>query len=70
MELSQEIKEKFMDLACQLSPECLTCDGELSKTESNRRFRNLSSEWRNLERKIGRVVDEGEVWNWEVEKNK
>ena len=68
MELTKEIKEKFVDLACQLSPENLTCDGELPKAESNRRFRNLNAEWRGLERQIGRVVDEGEVWDWASEK--
>ena len=28
---------------CKLSPENLSCDGELSRTEVNRRFRALAS---------------------------
>ena len=70
MELTQEIKEKFLDLACQLSPESLTCDGELSKTESNRRYRECMRQWRLLEKQIGRTVDEGEAWEWEYAKGK
>lgn len=27
---------------CKLSPENLTCDGELSRTEVNRRYKNLT----------------------------
>jgi hypothetical protein len=27
---------------CKLSPENLSCDGELSRTETNRRYRNLT----------------------------
>ena len=68
MVLTQAVKEKFMTLACKLSPENLCCDGELPKAEVRRRFRNLSGEWRALERKLGRVVEEDEVWQWEMEK--
>lgn len=36
-------RQKIADLIdCQLSPENLTCDGELSRAEVNRRYRNLT----------------------------
>lgn len=30
------------DIDCRLSPENLSCDGELSRAETNRRYRNLT----------------------------
>jgi transcription initiation factor IIE alpha subunit len=54
-----EVREKFIDLACRLSPENLSCDGELSGTETKRRYRHLMSEWRKLEKQIGRKISEG-----------
>jgi len=36
-------RQKIADsIDMQLSPENLSCDGELSRAESNRRYRNLS----------------------------
>jgi hypothetical protein len=60
-----EVKEKFLDLACRLSPENLSCDGELSKSEIRRKYKKLMSEWRKLEKRIGRKVSEHTVWDRE-----
>lgn len=70
MELTPEIKNQFIDLSCQLSPETLTCDGELSKAECHRRYNELMRQWRLLERKVGRPVDEDEVFQWSIAENK
>ena len=55
----------FVDLATQLSPEWLTCDGELSRREVNRRYAKLQKQWHALERQAGRAVTEDEVWAWD-----
>ena len=60
--MDKAIANQFLSLACQLSPECLTCDGELPRTLVQRRYRKLKSEWAALEAKVGRSVSEDEVW--------
>jgi len=60
--MTNEQRKKFLDLSCQLSPENLYCDGEISKAEANRKYARLMKEWRTLEREVGRSVDEWEVW--------
>jgi len=59
-----EIREKFVGLACQLSPENLTCDGEAPRSWVRKRFNNLTRQWKALERQVGREVSEDEVWRW------
>ena len=54
--------EKFLNLASRLSPENLSCDGEISRAQVNAKFRKLTNEWKSLETEIGRKVDEGEIW--------
>jgi hypothetical protein len=63
--LSAELLKQFVDLATALSPEWLTCDGELSRREVNRRYAKLQRQWRALERKAGRAVMGDEVWAWD-----
>ena len=64
--LTTEIKKKFIELDNQLSPENISCDGELSRTEVNRRYSQLMRKWRALERLIGRKVepDSDETFSW------
>lgn len=57
-----EIMGRFKQLACMLSPENLSCDGELSRTETDRRYRAFTKEWHGLEQILGRTVTEDEVW--------
>jgi hypothetical protein len=54
----------FVSLACGLSPENLHCDGEASTDHVNRTFNHLTREWRKLEAKMGRTVEEEEAWDW------
>lgn len=37
----KECLEHLLEIECKLSPENLTCDGELSRSEINRRYRIL-----------------------------
>ena len=62
--------EKFLDLACGLSPENLHCDGEISMAQARKRYRALMKEWQGLEKVAGRKVTEAEVWDWQVAKIK
>ena len=62
--MTEDIKKKFSSLACQLSPENLTCDGELSNAQVRIRYQKLTSEWAKLEREVGRAVSEEETWNF------
>ncbi len=60
--LSAEFQQKFLDLCSRLSPENLACDGEISKRETQRRYRQCMAEWHELERQVGRSVTEDEIW--------
>lgn len=65
--ISKEDKSKFLDLACQLSPENLNCDGEISRDAAESRATAIWNEWGTLEAKVGHCVTEDEVWKWERE---
>tara|TARA_R110000744_G_scaffold1721_1_gene6153 strand:+ start:564 stop:710 length:147 start_codon:yes stop_codon:yes gene_type:complete len=47
-----------------LSPENLSADGELPQLAVRKRKRFLLSEWKKLEREVGRVVTEDDVWEF------
>ena len=61
-ELSEGLLERFDRVANELSPEWLTCDGELSRAEVRRKLKRLKAEWRALEAEAGRAVTEDEVF--------
>jgi hypothetical protein len=62
MVLTAEQQEIFMGLACRLSPENLSGDGEYSRAEVTRRLAAIRLEWARAERAVGRKVTEDEVW--------
>ncbi len=62
--LTEKIKAGFADLACQLSPENLTCDGESLASEVRRRKASILRQWGELERRAGQKVSESEIWGW------
>lgn len=62
--LTIEHKLKFNSLAGQLSPENLSCDGELSRAQVKKRYNSLMTQWRALEKEVGRSVSEDETWGW------
>lgn len=65
--LTLELKRKFSDLAGQLSPENLTCDGELTRAQISKRLKAIKSQWKALEKEAGETVDEGATWDWHNE---
>jgi hypothetical protein len=62
-----EIKKQFGDLVNRLSPENLSCDGELPKAQVNAKYRGLMSQWHALEKQIKMKVTEEMAWDWDTE---
>jgi hypothetical protein len=48
--------EKFAVLVQEMSPENLTCDGELSQSRVYQKMRKLNKQWLRLEKDLGRNV--------------
>lgn len=55
--LTPALRAKFESLASRLSPENLSCDGELSRTAVAQKERRLLAEWAVLESEVGHKVD-------------
>lgn len=55
--------EQFLNLTTRLSPENLSCDGELHWKEVMKRRQKINQEWVALEAKAGFKVKEDEVWD-------
>jgi len=53
---------KFLEIACALSPENLSCDGELSLSMVSSKRGRLNKRWKMLEGAVGRRVSEEEIW--------
>ena len=66
-DLPDEKKQPFLNLLARLSPENLCCDGEISKRETDKRYRQIMREWRILEVQVGFKVSHDEVEDYEVE---
>lgn len=60
-EIPQPIRQKFQMLIGRMSPENLSCDGELRESEIARREKQIRNEWKELEKRVGRKVDEDEI---------
>jgi hypothetical protein len=58
-----DIYEQFYALLWQLSPENLTCDGELSRSQVQSRYNQLKRHWAQLEAQIGLSVSENLIWD-------
>lgn len=67
--LPEPFFRRFLSLSCQLSPENLHCDGEISQAEASRKYRRLMKEWAQAEQELGRKVDENEVWAQESQRH-
>ena len=61
-ETEAEIMDYFRRLSSELSPENLTCDGELSTREVARKRNGILQSWKYLEGKLGRKVTEEETY--------
>ncbi len=57
-----EIIKELQEVHCGLSPESLTCDGELPRREVERRRRELTRRQIMLEAELGRVPTDKEIW--------
>jgi len=62
-ETEKELMDALGVLCGELSPENLSCDGELSRTAINAKLREIRGEWREIENKLGRKVSEEEAEN-------
>jgi len=62
--MNSKIKEQFKDLACDLSPENLCCDGLLSPAQTRKRYKQIMKKWHELEKEVGHPVSEDDVWGW------
>lgn len=56
------ILDLFLSLCAQLSPENISCDGELSAAQVQVRQREILRKWKALETYVGRPVTEDEVY--------
>lgn len=68
--LENLILEALLTVYSGLSPENLTADGELSRTQVQRRYSELQRQLKGLTLALGREVDEAEVYGWYGSKNK
>ena len=57
----EELMLALEQLSGEFSPENLSCDGELSRTAINKKFRAIKAEWKEVERLLGRKVSNDEV---------
>jgi hypothetical protein len=60
-ETETELMDALTVLCGELSPENLSCDGELSRTAINQKLHAIMGEWKEIENKLGRKVSEDEV---------
>ena len=58
------IREDILRCYSQLSPENLTCDGELTKTQIRTKSSKLNKELKSLFKEYGRPVMEEEALGW------
>lgn len=59
--MEEELFRAFEILVNRLSPENLSCDGELPRYEINCRRKRIMREWKVLEKRVGREVSIDEI---------
>lgn len=62
-ETEEELMKALDVLCCELSPENLCCDGEISRSAAMKKASALRAEWKEIEKKLGRKVSEEEVYS-------
>jgi len=67
-ETEKELMDALTALCSDLSPENLSCDGELSRTQINQKLRAIRGEWKEIEKKLGRKVSEYEAEDYWMKK--
>lgn len=58
------IMNEIVDTYGALSPENLTCDGELPRSQVNARYSKLNKTLRSLFQELGKEVSEEDAWAW------
>ena len=67
-ETEDELMAALGQLCGELSPENLSCDGEIPRSAMLKKASALRAEWKEIERKLGRKVSESEAErNWLLE---
>lgn len=64
--LTRAIMREFKNLAIDLSPEWLTCDGMLSPGQAEAKRQKILAKWAELEAKVGIKVSTKDVWTFPV----
>jgi hypothetical protein len=59
-----EIIRDLQTVECNLSPENLTCDGELSAAQVRKRAAELNRQRKALVQELGREPTDNELWNY------
>lgn len=60
---ANEIIQRLKEIDTELSPEWLTCDGELSRSQVRARYTKLITEKNRLEVKLGRPLTTKELYS-------
>jgi hypothetical protein len=60
-ETEKELMDVLSILCAELSPENLSCDGELSMSAMKKKASAIKAEWKEVEYLLGRKVSEGEA---------
>lgn len=61
--MSEDLLKQIRNCYIRLSPENVSCDGELSRAETKRRERQILTELKTLFKQLGREVSEAEAFN-------
>lgn len=67
-ETETELMDALDRLLGELSPENLSCDGEISRTAINKKLVAIRGEWKEIEKKLGRKVPESIVEDYSLAK--
>ena len=67
-ETEEELWDALDSLCMELSPENLSCDGELNRSEINVKLRAIRGEWGEIEKKLGYMVSEAEAESYGLKK--
>lgn len=70
MRKNDEIMLDICHAFFSLSPENLSCDGELSRGETSRRERRIKSQLKGLFDELGKEIDEEEATRWYLERRR
>ena len=54
--------DKIRDVHCGMSPENVSCDGECTRAETNRRMAKLQKELKALIKELGRTPTDEEIY--------